>query len=152
MRTPLSTSSSYRELGCKDPRDLSLDTSGTRCFSTFLVELAQSVPAAVLPSISVLLPHLGGEVRCVGSYWSVLLFLTHTVSLSHALLFPLTPHSLTHSPTHLPTHSLTQTHTLTPTHSLTHSLSLTHSFPPSSSLPPSPLSSSLTQCVTEFWV
>ncbi|CAI8031317.1 Condensin complex subunit 1 [Geodia barretti] len=50
-----------RELGRKDPRDLSQDTSGTRCFASFLVELSQLVPAAVLPSISVLIPHLSGE-------------------------------------------------------------------------------------------
>ena len=53
---------SSRELGSKDPKDLALDASGTRCFSAFLVELAQRVPGAVLPTISVLLPHLSGEV------------------------------------------------------------------------------------------
>lgn len=52
-----------RELGSSDPRDLALDTSGTRCFAAFLVEVAQLVPGAVLPTISVLLPHLSGEVR-----------------------------------------------------------------------------------------
>ena len=52
-----------RELGSRDPRDLALDTSGTRCFATFLTEVAQLVPEAVLPTISVLLPHLSGEVR-----------------------------------------------------------------------------------------
>ena len=52
-----------RELGSSDPRDLSLDTSGTRCFAAFLVEVTQLVPGAVLPTISVLLPHLSGEVR-----------------------------------------------------------------------------------------
>lgn len=51
----------FRELGSKDPRDLALDTSGTRCFAAFLVEVAQSIPEAVLPTVSVLLPHLGGE-------------------------------------------------------------------------------------------
>jgi len=50
-----------RELGSSDPRDLALDTSGTRCFAAFLVEVAQLVPGAVLPTISVLLPHLSGE-------------------------------------------------------------------------------------------
>ena len=57
-----------RELGRKDPRDLSQDTSGTRCFASFLVELSQLVPAAVLPSISVLMPHLSGEVCTTKHY------------------------------------------------------------------------------------
>ena len=55
-----------RELGSRDPRDLALDTSGTRCFASFLMEVAQLVPVAVLPTISVLLPHLSGEVRAKG--------------------------------------------------------------------------------------
>ena len=52
-----------RELGSREPRDLALDTSGTRCFASFLMEVAQLIPEAVLPTISVLLPHLSGEVR-----------------------------------------------------------------------------------------
>ena len=49
------------ELGSKDPRDLSLDTSGTKNFAAFLVEMAQCVPNAVLPVVTSLLPHMQGE-------------------------------------------------------------------------------------------
>ena len=38
-----------------------MDASGTRCLASFLVELSQRVPEAMLASISVLLPHLSGE-------------------------------------------------------------------------------------------
>ena len=51
----------YRELGGKDPRDLAVDSSGTRSFATFLVELSHLVPDCVLLCVSVLLPHLNGE-------------------------------------------------------------------------------------------
>lgn len=50
-----------RELGSKDPRDLAIDSSGTRSFASFLVELCHLVPDCVLLSVSVLLPHLNGE-------------------------------------------------------------------------------------------
>ena len=53
------------ELGSKDPRDLSLDTSGTKNFAAFLVEMAQCVPNAVLPVVTSLLPHMQGEVGFV---------------------------------------------------------------------------------------
>ena len=52
----------YREIGRKDPGDLSLDAGGTRQFASFLAEVAQRVPEAVYPSVSCLLPHLGYEV------------------------------------------------------------------------------------------
>ena len=42
--------------------DLSRDTSGTRSFSQFLVELADKIPNQVLPNISLLMAHLDGEV------------------------------------------------------------------------------------------
>ena len=42
--------------------DLSRDTSGTRAFSQFLVELADKIPSHVLPNISLLMAHLDGEV------------------------------------------------------------------------------------------
>lgn len=51
----------FRELGSKDPRDLAVDSSGTRSFATFLVELSHLVPDCVLLCVSVLLPHLNGE-------------------------------------------------------------------------------------------
>ena len=50
-----------RELGGKDPRDLAIDSSGTRSFAAFLVELCGLTPDLVLLSVSVLLPHLNGE-------------------------------------------------------------------------------------------
>lgn len=51
-----------RELANRDPADLSMDTSGTRCFCSFITELGQRVPAALLPVMESLLVHLGGEV------------------------------------------------------------------------------------------
>ncbi|XP_067659519.1 condensin complex subunit 1-like [Haliotis asinina] len=50
-----------REIGRIDAQDLSRDTSGTRAYSLFLVELAERVPAVMLPNISVLLCHLDGD-------------------------------------------------------------------------------------------
>lgn len=50
-----------REIGRMDPRDLARDTSGTRAYADFLVELAGRVPAQIIPNISVLLCHLNGE-------------------------------------------------------------------------------------------
>lgn len=51
-----------RELANRDPVDLSMDTSGTRCFCGFITELGQRTPAAMLPVMEFLLVHLGGEV------------------------------------------------------------------------------------------
>ena len=45
-----------------DPADLSRDTSGTRAYSTFLVEMAEKVPAAILPNMSLVVCHLDTEV------------------------------------------------------------------------------------------
>ena len=45
-----------------DSADLSRDSSGTRSFSQFIVELAGKQPSLVLPSISLLLSHLDGDV------------------------------------------------------------------------------------------
>ena len=53
----------FREIGRMDPRDLARDTSGTRAYSDFLIELAGRVPSQIIPNISVLLCHLNGEVR-----------------------------------------------------------------------------------------
>ncbi|XP_015767731.1 PREDICTED: condensin complex subunit 1-like [Acropora digitifera] len=50
-----------REIGRMDPRDLARDTSGTRAYSDFLIELAGRVPSQIIPNISVLLCHLNGE-------------------------------------------------------------------------------------------
>jgi len=52
-----------REIGRIDTKDLSRDSSGTRAYAAFLLELARCVPAVMLPSISVLLVLLDGEVR-----------------------------------------------------------------------------------------
>ena len=53
----------YREIGRMDSRDLNKDTSGTRAFATFLLELVEKIPELMLPSISVLVGLLDGEVR-----------------------------------------------------------------------------------------
>ena len=45
-----------------DGNELSRDTSGTRSFSQFIVELTNKIPAYVLPNISLLSSHLDGDV------------------------------------------------------------------------------------------
>ena len=50
-----------REIASKDPKDLSVDASGTRCFAGFLVEVGGALPELVLPVVSVLMPHLTGD-------------------------------------------------------------------------------------------
>ena len=40
---------------------LNRDTSGTRAYSLFLVELAERLPEAIQPSLSLLIHHLEGE-------------------------------------------------------------------------------------------
>ena len=46
-----------------DPKDLARDTSGTRAYAAFVVEMAERVPNAVLPSISLVMGLLDGEVQ-----------------------------------------------------------------------------------------
>ncbi|XP_032230454.1 condensin complex subunit 1 [Nematostella vectensis] len=50
-----------REIGRMDPKDLARDTSGTRAYADFIVDLASRVPTLVLQSISMLMCHLDGE-------------------------------------------------------------------------------------------
>ena len=45
-----------------DSKDLTKDTSGTRAFATFMIDLAEKIPELMLPSISVILGLLDGEV------------------------------------------------------------------------------------------
>jgi len=45
-----------------DTKDLSRDSSGTRAYAAFLLELSRCVPDVMLLSISVLLVLLDGEV------------------------------------------------------------------------------------------
>lgn len=50
-----------------DASDLSRDTSGTRSFSQFIVEIADKMPSYVLPNISLLMSHLDGDVSTIVS-------------------------------------------------------------------------------------
>lgn len=50
-----------REIGRLAPEDAAKDSSGTRNCSTFLVEVADRIPAFVLPNMSLLLSHLDSE-------------------------------------------------------------------------------------------
>ncbi|XP_033731463.1 condensin complex subunit 1-like, partial [Pecten maximus] len=50
-----------REIGRLAPEDAAKDSSGTRNCSTFLVEIADRIPAYVLPNMSLLLCHLDSE-------------------------------------------------------------------------------------------
>lgn len=54
--------------------DLSRDTSGTRAFSQFLVDLADRIPNHVLPNISLLMAHLEGEVLSSVTFGDFLYF------------------------------------------------------------------------------
>ena len=51
-----------REIGRMDGKDLARDSSGTRAYAGFLVELAERIPMLMLPTISVLISHLDEEV------------------------------------------------------------------------------------------
>jgi condensin complex subunit 1 len=51
-----------REIGSTDSSDLMQDTSGTRAYSQFLVEVAERVPELIVPAINALTIHLEGEV------------------------------------------------------------------------------------------
>lgn len=53
----------HREIGQKGPQDLSRDASGVKGYAVFITELAERTPALVLSNMSVLLPHLDGEVH-----------------------------------------------------------------------------------------
>lgn len=48
-----------REISRIDSRELSRDTSGTRSYSLFLVELAERLPENMKPSLAILSVHLG---------------------------------------------------------------------------------------------
>ena len=52
-----------REIGEKDPQDLTIDSSGTKNYSLFITEVSQALPKQVKPSVTTLLPHLNGEVN-----------------------------------------------------------------------------------------
>jgi len=51
-----------REIADTDSSDLVQDTSGTKAYSQFLVEVAERVPELIVPAISILTVHLEGEV------------------------------------------------------------------------------------------
>jgi condensin complex subunit 1 len=44
-------------------KDVAQDSSGAKNVSAFIVEVAERLPKLMLPSISLLLVHLDGEVR-----------------------------------------------------------------------------------------
>jgi len=50
-----------REIGRVDPRDLARDTSSSRNYAGFLTDLAEKMPAAFIPCISLLSVHLEEE-------------------------------------------------------------------------------------------
>ena len=51
-----------REITKISPQELSRDSSSTRGYATFLVELAEKIPAVINSNISLLISHLDGEV------------------------------------------------------------------------------------------
>eukprot|EP00092_Neocalanus_flemingeri_P032797 GFUD01035670.1.p1 GENE.GFUD01035670.1~~GFUD01035670.1.p1 ORF type:complete len:1485 (+),score=509.47 GFUD01035670.1:55-4509(+) len=50
-----------REISRIDTKELARDTSGTRSYSLFLVDLAERLPESMKPSVSLLTAHLDGE-------------------------------------------------------------------------------------------
>ena len=50
-----------REIGKVDPHDLARDTSSSRNYAAFLSELAEKLPSAFIPCISLLSGHLEEE-------------------------------------------------------------------------------------------
>jgi len=50
-----------REIARLDPKEMARDTSGTRAYSLFLLDLAERLPEGMKPSLSLLLAHLDGE-------------------------------------------------------------------------------------------
>lgn len=52
-----------REIGKMNPREFARDSSGVKNISAFIANLSEKLPVLVLPTLSVLLPHLDGEVR-----------------------------------------------------------------------------------------
>ena len=52
----------YREIGSLPVGGLAGDNIGLKAYSQFLIEMGESVPAAVLPYVSVVLRHLDEEV------------------------------------------------------------------------------------------
>ena len=84
-----------------DPRDLARDTSGTRAYADFLVELAARVPTQIIPNISVLLCHLNGEVceKMFVLFSFSFLFFFPRVDMSPSFESP-PPHSPRRSATH----------------------------------------------------
>jgi condensin complex subunit 1 len=53
-----------REIGRMNPKEFARDSSGVKNISTFIANLAEKLPLLMIPTLSVLLPHLDGEV-CV---------------------------------------------------------------------------------------
>ena len=65
--TILLSSITVREIGEKDPQDLSLDTSGTKSFSSFVLEVAHILPMQTKGCVTFLKCHLNGEVNNFGT-------------------------------------------------------------------------------------
>lgn len=90
-----------------DPRDLARDTSGTRAYADFLVELSARVPTQIIPNISVLLCHLNGEVCEKMLFFLVFFFFSG--STGALALNPLLPIPLAALPLTLCLHALNPT-------------------------------------------
>ena len=64
-----------REITRLDSRELSRDTSGTRAFSQFLVEMSERVPDHLQPCLSLLQVNLLTQKRYMSSFESIKLWL-----------------------------------------------------------------------------
>jgi len=77
-----------REIGRVDPRDLARDTSSSRNYSSFLSDLAEKVPAAFIPCVSLLSVHLEEESHTMrNSVLSIFAEIVIQVSVSYTSCF-----------------------------------------------------------------
>ena len=51
----------FRDIASMDPSDLSMDSSGTKSYASFLTTVSGEIPTAILPAVPVLVPHLSDE-------------------------------------------------------------------------------------------
>ena len=73
------------EISRMNPADLAKDTSGTRSYASFLMELAEKVPAVMLPNLSLLQGLLDGEVCFLNMLHFIVIYL-FTYGLVYCLI------------------------------------------------------------------
>lgn len=64
----------FREIGQRSSEELAREGSGVKAFASFISELGALVPELMLPNISVVIPHLEGEVFNINSF---IIYISH---------------------------------------------------------------------------